>query len=204
MVKNGGDCCERRGSGKLALRSFGLARYCYGVEALACSWVRWCALATRSVINAVSGESSSPLSRKIVEYCDMCRLSRGDGCCPHEVLQRHRRGLALGMYANRNAANVSGLDRAFVTEDDVSRENGDITGHAHVPGASESIIQLSERPSELDAICAMRAMLFLSDNLIGKVENGGTEPIPQTQHMQVLQVAHQRSSHRRHQGVFVV
>jgi len=72
MVKNGGDCCERRGSGKLALRSFGLARYCYGVEALACSWVRWCALATRSVINAVSGESSSPLSRKIVEYCDMC------------------------------------------------------------------------------------------------------------------------------------
>ena len=66
-------------------------------------------------------------------------------------------------------------------------------------GASESIIQSSERPSELDAICAMRAMLFLSDNLIGKVENGGTEPIPQTQHTQVLRVAHQRSSHRQHQ-----
>ena len=87
------------------------------------------------------------------------------------------------MYANRNAANVSGLDRAFVTEDDVSRENGDIAGHAHVPGASESIIQSLEWPSELDTICAMRAMLFLSDNLISKVENGGTEPIPQTQHM---------------------
>jgi len=50
-------------------------------------------------------------------------------------------------------------------------------------GALESIIQLSEWPSELNAICAMRAMLFLSDNLIGKVENRGTEPILQTQHM---------------------
>jgi hypothetical protein len=65
----------------------------------------------------------------------MRRLGRGDGRCPHKVLQRRRRGLSLGVCANGNAANVSGLDRAFVTkaEDDVSREKGDISGHAHVP-----------------------------------------------------------------------
>jgi hypothetical protein len=44
------------------------------------------------------------------------------------------------MYANRNAANVSGVDRAFITKDDISREKGDITGHAHVLGALESRI----------------------------------------------------------------
>jgi len=69
-------------------------------------------------------------------------------------------------------------------------------------GALESIIQSSEWPLELDMICAMRAMLFLSNNLISKVDNGGTEPILQTQHMQVLWVAHQHSSYWRHQGVF--
>ena len=57
---------------------------------------------------------------------------RNDGCCLHEVLQRRRRGLALSMYANGNTANVSGLDRIFVTEDDVSREKGDVAEHAHV------------------------------------------------------------------------
>jgi hypothetical protein len=47
------------------------------------------------------------------------------------------------MYANRNAANVSSIDRAFVTKDDISREKGDIAGHAYVPGASESRIPSS-------------------------------------------------------------
>ena len=96
-----------------------------------------------------------------VKYCDMHRLGRGDDRCPHKVLQRCRRGLSIGVYANGNAAaaNVSGLDRAFVTEDDVSREKGDIAGHAHVPGASESIIPPSSRPSELEAFCATRACL---------------------------------------------
>ena len=42
--------------------------------------------------------------------------------------------LALSVYANGNAANISGMDRTFVMGDDVSREKGDIVGHAHVPG----------------------------------------------------------------------
>jgi len=42
--------------------------------------------------------------------------------------------LALGMYTNGNAANISGMDRTFVMGDDVSREKGDIVGHTHVPG----------------------------------------------------------------------
>jgi len=46
----------------------------------------------------------------------------------YEVLQCHRQGFALSMYVNGNSANVSGLDRIFVMEDDVSREKGDITG----------------------------------------------------------------------------
>jgi len=57
---------------------------------------------------------------------------RNDGCCPHKVLQHCRQGLALGMYVNGNTAKVSGLDRIFVTEDNVSREKGDVAEHAHV------------------------------------------------------------------------
>ena len=36
------------------------------------------------------------------------------------------------MYANGNAADVSGLDRASVSKVGVSREKGDIAEHAHV------------------------------------------------------------------------
>ena len=63
----------------------------------------------------------------------MYRLGPNDGCYPHEVLQRCRQGLALGMYVNGNTTNVSSLDRIFITEDDISREKGDIAEHAYVP-----------------------------------------------------------------------
>ena len=36
------------------------------------------------------------------------------------------------MYVNGNTTNVSGLDRIFIMEDDISREKGDITEHTHV------------------------------------------------------------------------
>ena len=59
-----------------------------------------------------------------VKYCDMRRLSRGDGRCSHKLLQRRRQGLSIGVYVNRNATRVSGLDRAFVTEYDVRGKRG--------------------------------------------------------------------------------
>ena len=81
--------------------------------------------------------------KKKKKCCDMCmrQLSRGDGRCPHNVLQRHRQGLSLNMYANGNAAKVKSLDRAFLTEDDVNRKKGDIAGHAHVQAWFGSIIR---------------------------------------------------------------
>jgi hypothetical protein len=63
------------------------------------------------------------------------------------------------MRARMLPTSVAWIELSSRVTEDVSREKGDIAGHAHVPGVSESIIPSSEQPSELDAFCATRACL---------------------------------------------
>lgn len=48
------------------------------------------------------------------------------------------------MYVNRNAINISGINRAFIIEDDINREKRDNVGHIYIIRASEPIFTLSE------------------------------------------------------------
>ena len=77
------------------------------------------------------------------------------------------------MYVNRNAANISGMDRAFVTEDDISREKRDIAGHAHVPGASEFTIPSSVAFGTGHILCH-KGMFAGSVRALGDGETGTT------------------------------